>query len=228
MKVGIRNENLPSEIETQVLLEHIVNYYGSHTHEEFKLAFELAITDQLVFPEKQDAQSYGDFSCAYVSKIMSAYRAWAAKKFKEVVKPAIPAQEKENLTDKTMQDWWNDVSKRIRHEGLKYHFVSIQLYEWAKTQGMIQNSGLQKSTFLQLAVEKKIEELSAKLKMEQSAVTKTELEDYSRMKKFGIVEAYYAEQVTILAKRLMVFEMMKNEKDEVTGDMVGGEPPATL
>jgi len=228
MKVGIRNENLPSDIETQVLLEHIVNYYGSHTHEEFKLAFELAITDRLVFPEKQDAQHYENFSCAYVSKIMNAYRAWAGKTFKEVVKPTIPKQEKENLTDKTMQDWWNDVSKRIRHQGLQYHFVSVQLYDWADGQGMIKNSGLLKSNFFKLAVEKRIEELSAKLKMEPSPVTKKELEDFTRMKNFSLVEAYYTEQVKVLAKRLMVFEMMKKETDEVNGDMVGSEPQATV
>lgn len=227
LKIGIRAQNLPSEEEKAVLIHHIVDKYGNHTHEEIKLAFDLAITGNLDLEDK-DIPAYGDFTCVYFSRIMTAYRSWAAKTYKAVVKPVIPDPIKENLNDKTMQDWWNDVSKRIRHKGLQYHFVSVQLYDWAISQGMVQNSGLKKKTFLQLAVEKIIEELSAKLKMEQSAVIKKELEDFIRMKNFTTVEAYYAERVTTVGKRLMVYEMMKNEKDEITGDMVGGEPQATV
>jgi hypothetical protein len=218
MKVGVRNENLPSDIETRVLLDHIVNYYGSHTHEEFKLAFELAITDRLVFPEKQDAQHYENFSCAYVSKIMNAYRVWAGKTYKEIVKPEKKEPEKEDLNNKTMQDWWNDVSKRVRHEGMKYHFVSLQLFDWAKKNSLIENSGIKKSAMMKLAVETRILELMAKFKTEPTSEVKKELEDFQRMDKFSLVEAYYVESVKAVAKKLMVYEMMKKETDEAHQD----------
>src|SRR5882762_8529817 len=40
MKLGIRGNNLPSQVETMVLLEHISVNYGNHTLAEIKLAFD--------------------------------------------------------------------------------------------------------------------------------------------------------------------------------------------
>lgn len=227
IKTGLRGENYPVELAKDILLEHIVSKFGHHTHEEIKLAFELAIDGKLEL-KPDEVKHFENFSCAYFSRIMSAYRIWAAKKHKEIVKEILPEPEKEDLNNKTMQDWWNDVSKRVRHYGMKYHFVSIQLYDWAKESGLIENSGIQKSAMMKLAVESRIAELISKYKMDPAAEIKKELEDFQRMNKFSLVEAYYAEVVKTLAKRLMVYEMMKLEKDEGDINMVGGQPPATV
>lgn len=218
IKVGLRGENYPTDEGKDVLLSHIVEYYGNHTHEEIKLAFELAITGRLEFTEKQDSKHYENFSCEYFSRIMNAYRTWAAKTYKEVVKPKPPEPEKEDLNDKTMQDWWNDVSNRVRNQGMSYLFISTQLYDWAFGKGLVQDSGISKSEIFKQTVDKHIEELTEKYRSEQSIQVKKELEDFLRMKKFSLVEAYYAEMVKTLSKRLMVFVMMKNEPNEAHQD----------
>lgn len=38
-------------------------------------------------------------------------------------------ENKETLTDKTMQDWLDDTARKVR-EGLRIDFIPIQLYEW--------------------------------------------------------------------------------------------------
>lgn len=215
IKIGLRGENFPTDEGKEVLHAHILENYGGHTHEEIKLAFNLAITGKLEFPEKQSAEHYQNFSCEYFSRIMSAYRVWAAKTYKAVVKPKLPEPEKENLNDVTMQTWWNDYSRQVRHENLPYKFMSLQLYKWAEEKGLIKNSGLKKSEFFKLAVTKKIEALQLEIKTNNSASLKKELEDYIRMKNFSLVEALYVNVVTENAKRLMMHEMMLNEKDPI-------------
>jgi len=59
---------------------------------------------------------------------------------------------KENLTDKTMLDWWQDVSARVRAGTLKADFVPVMLYEWKDKHGEIKKSGLDKRVFLKAAL----------------------------------------------------------------------------
>lgn len=216
MKVGLREINIPADIEKQVLIEHIVTHYGSHTHEEIKLAFDLAITGKL----DVDPNCFENFSCVYVSKILNAYRSWATKTYKAVVKEKHPDPEIETLTDKTMQEMWNDVSLKVK-SGLPYFSIYPTLYEWANERGMIKNSGLKKADFFQLAVQKKIDELTEMYKNDKSSEIKKQLEDYIRMKTFSIVEAYYVPTVRMNSKQLMVQQMMLNENTESDSDRTG-------
>jgi hypothetical protein len=75
IKVGIRANNLPSKEETLVLYDHLLKHYGRHTIEEIDLAFEMAITGKL----EVDANPFENFSCAYISRIINAFRGWAAQ-----------------------------------------------------------------------------------------------------------------------------------------------------
>lgn len=82
--IGLRAQNYPDEIETQILTNFITENYGGHTPPEIKLAFEMAITRKL----NVDSKCYENFSVAYFVSIMEAYREWAKEQIKQLPAPA--------------------------------------------------------------------------------------------------------------------------------------------
>lgn len=93
MKVGIRSQNLPNDIEKLVLYEHILENYGGHRIEEIKIAFNMAISGKLEFNEGESVIPYENFSCLYFSTIMNAYERWASSVHRVVVEPTLPKPE---------------------------------------------------------------------------------------------------------------------------------------
>lgn len=91
-KIGLRKENFPTKEEGLLLVQHLMTNYGTHTIPEIDLAFELAITDQLDL-EQKEIICYENFSCLYLSKIINAYRVWAAKTYRQNVKQ-VPIESK--------------------------------------------------------------------------------------------------------------------------------------
>lgn len=91
MKIGIREANLPSKEETAVLFDHIIENFGGHRIEEIKLAFEMAIAGKLEI-EPKDVKCYENFSCAYFSSIMNAYRLWSVEAARQLVIDMPPSQ----------------------------------------------------------------------------------------------------------------------------------------
>lgn len=83
VKVGLRSQNWPQDEEKAILIQHIVENYGGNRIEEIKLAFDMAISGKLGI---DDTSCYENFSCAYFSKIMNAYRFWAVDAIKTAVK----------------------------------------------------------------------------------------------------------------------------------------------
>ena len=108
LKVGIRANNLPDDIEKEVLIEHIIKEYGRHTPMEIKLAFDMAIAGKLDISEKE-VNAYENFSCMYFSKIMNAYRKWAKETHNQLKKdyPKM-IEEKVILTDEDKAEWLMD------------------------------------------------------------------------------------------------------------------------
>jgi len=83
MKIGLRAGNWPSESETALIIQHVVFNYSSHTLDEIKIAFDMAIAGKL----NADPNCFENFSCLYFSSIMNAYRLWAAEAYRQTVKP---------------------------------------------------------------------------------------------------------------------------------------------
>lgn len=88
MKIGLRAANWPTPEETVVLIEHIVTNYPGNTLAEIKLAFDKAICGEL----EVESNCYENFTCAYFSSIMNAYRQWSAQEFRQSIKPPDPVQ----------------------------------------------------------------------------------------------------------------------------------------
>jgi len=98
---GLRAQNLPNEHEKMIILNHIVKYFGGHTAEEIRLAFEKAVNGELGL-KSEDVTCYENFSVLYFSRIMTAYREWSAEQYNLLVKEEPPRQV--ILTDEQLDD----------------------------------------------------------------------------------------------------------------------------
>ena len=127
LKLGIRANNLPSKEETGVLMDHIITNFGGNRIEEIKLAFDMAMAGKLHI---DDINCYENFSCAYFSKIMNAYRFWAADAVRGIVQEEKTPQKifsQEELEDGFRQDAETQYNRFLKgHElrGLEFN-VSI-------------------------------------------------------------------------------------------------------
>src|SRR5580765_7410197 len=92
-KVGLRSSNFPEGAEKILLLNHIIGHYGNHTADEIRLAFDMALSAKLGL-DISDVKCYENFSCAYFSTIMNAYRAWAAQVDRQKEKEVKPEEKK--------------------------------------------------------------------------------------------------------------------------------------
>jgi len=81
--IGLRAQNYPDELETEILISFITEHYGGHTPAEIKLAFEMAIVRKL----NVDPVCYENFSVAYFASIMEAYREWSREQIKHLPAP---------------------------------------------------------------------------------------------------------------------------------------------
>jgi hypothetical protein len=112
--VGLRAQNYPAGVEKQLLHAYIYKNYGGHTPAELKLAFEMALQNKLSL-RLEDVTCYENFSIAYFSRIMEAYREWAKEQIKRLPAPAITRR----LTEKERIDinliwalkWLNEINK---------------------------------------------------------------------------------------------------------------------
>ena len=92
VKVGLRAQNWPNDIEKLVLFEHIRDNFGGNRVDEIRLAFEMAIAGKLDLPPNE-VTCYENFSCIYFSKIMNAYRVWSEEEYR-ILKMPEPVEQK--------------------------------------------------------------------------------------------------------------------------------------
>lgn len=151
VKVGLRSQNWPNDMEKAILIEHIVSTYGMHTIEELRLAFNLAISGRLPMDEN-DVKCYENFSCLYVSQIMNAYRKWAAERHKELPMDKPKELPAESLTDKTMEDWLEVTRQQVKDGMLKsIHFMPVMLYTYLETKGVLKLTNDEKKVYMERA-----------------------------------------------------------------------------
>lgn len=211
VKIGLRAQNWPSDLEKQVLVEHIWKEYGGHGVDEIKLAFDMAIAGKL----NVEANCYENFSCLYFSTIMAAYRAWAKEEYKQIDKPspdALPAP-KEDLSDKAMQEWLIDSRKKVCAGGYSFQFLPMMLYRWLAKNGKMNLTAGKKAQYLQKAVEYRrglyLESLE---KCEDSAV-RGRLRAFCTMMETGEVTGDEIDTVEGITRRMILFDYLLDLED---------------
>jgi hypothetical protein len=78
--IGLRKEQTPNLLETQVLISFLKNNYRGFGIDEIKTAFEMAASGQL----NCDCNAYGQFSAMYLGTILKAYKVEREKAMLEV------------------------------------------------------------------------------------------------------------------------------------------------
>jgi len=204
LKVGLRANNWPAEEETAILVFHIIENYGGHTHEEIKLAFDMAITGKL-YEERNgkeqvlDANCYENFSCLYVSRIMNAYRGWAVDVNKQHEKPIHLIEEKRDITYQEMIEWING----LKEWQLPVDLLPISCYDWLIKEKRIRLSVKEEADFLVQAAHHRQSQLIESLN-ENSSDANKKLEDFNRQLKRGYFEGEEVVNVQNTYKRLVL------------------------
>jgi hypothetical protein len=209
MKVGLREQNWPTQEETAVLIQHIETNYGGHTVAEIKLAFDMAISGKL----DVDATCYENFSCLYFSKIMGVYREWAIEEHKQLEskQPIHQIEYKEDMSADAMQQWFEATAKKIRAGELLVDFVPLMLYEYMDENGNISATKEQKYEYLQRAADYRLGQLQADVEKNDSTNNRWRLSTFISQKNRGYFENDEADTVKSLAKKMLLYDMILNE-----------------
>lgn len=115
IKLGIRGNNLPEEVEKQILLNHIRKNYFNNRLNEIPLAFEMAMNGDLDL-RPEDVKAYENFSCIYFSQIMNAYVSWAANECR-YLKEEPPEQRiyTDEEIDNIHRQWTEEFYQQLRN-----------------------------------------------------------------------------------------------------------------
>lgn len=207
LKAGLRAANIPNEKERDIIIAHIVQHYGNHTPEEIVLAFDLAITHRLDLAE-DDIPCYENFSCTYFSRIMDAYRRWAAPQFAELDRATVPQLPDAPMTEANMYRWRNDLSVDVGKDRKNPELLPVDLYEWLVESGKINPSKAAKWRVAERAVARRqawlVEEARTGLTRE-----KNKLADFMTMKTWGF-EGQEKKIIQELGKRIILWEYLNN------------------
>lgn len=211
MKLGLRSHNIPTDEEKFVLISHIIENFGGHTCEEIKLAFELAMAGRL---DIKDINCYENFSCAYFSKIMSAYRDWAAEEYKYVRAKRLAEkyliEEKKEISDEEMQEWVNEWEIKI--PSIKnFLLIPYQFYDWLERKEMIDLYVEQKKEYWEKAIILRNNELIEDGEMDKYQAQV--LKEFNTMKRQNDFNYRETEKLKVLAKKIAVFDYLKSKSN---------------
>lgn len=218
--IGLKAENLPSELQKAVLLEFIQTDLKQYTPEELKLAFRMAIAGELSI----DVTHYQNFNALYLSAVMKAYnekRGFALLEFQRNQKALEPPKEKTPAELK--QAFWDYVFDCIVEPFEKYAqggpqvqilFVEHMFDVLEKQLGVLSIPNEEKLKILERARNYTREEIKSE--------SQTSLERYKKLKtmrqlmdKTETVNPEFEERAKRNAKKLAInefFERMKNEQ----------------
>lgn len=203
LKVGVRANNLPNDIEKAVLIEHIINQYGKHTPAEIRLAFDMAISGKLELDEKE-VVCYENFSCLYFSKIMNAYRSWA-KETHNQLKMEQPKIENQELEPIDMIEWIEDWKKK---DSINLLIIPLSFYDFLTETDIIKLTDSEKWEWFRKAKEAiKAELLNAIPECKTTDALK-DWKAFEDMEKSKVWDGIFLERIRNRAKRMIVFDYL--------------------
>lgn len=95
IKLGIKGDKAPDNIETQLIVNELRTYYIGLKIEELELAFSLASRDLLDI----NSETYQNFSVLYLNRMIASYLRWARTKIKDM-----PEEKPKQIEFKVGQD----------------------------------------------------------------------------------------------------------------------------
>ena len=129
--VGLKSAivNAITEIEKQMLIGFVQKQFGGNTRQEFIDAFTMAFTGKL----NVDPECYQNFSIAYVSRIMTAYRKWASNLYEDNYSIMEKITEQKQLAPPEVD--WTETWEDLKAGSCK--IIMLPIYDWAEKKGFI-------------------------------------------------------------------------------------------
>lgn len=211
VKIGLRPHNWPTDADKGVLIQHIEEHFGKHSPEEIKLAFDMAINGRI--GEGDDfANCYENFSCAFFSKIMNAYRKWAATEVKYLPKENTLTPVPEGIAD------WTEVYDRFLSmdlEALGAQPIPAEIFDWLVYIGKIKLSKEEKNEKFKEAVLIKRKWIFEEITHKSTPERQKYLKEFNRQIAEDDFMADTIAEVKKVAKKVFIHERMKKEKQAV-------------
>lgn len=147
--LGMKEQYIPCNEETQFLIEFIRITYPVKTIDEIKLAFHLAISGLLEL-NPNEVKLFDYFSCAYLARIMDAYHIWLKRVYKRKAETIKPTEQKKIIEKPLSEKDWLITLKDCQK--LKFDLLPVEVYTHYENKKIRLNSD-EKYNYLQKAVE---------------------------------------------------------------------------
>lgn len=215
LKVGLRGKNLPSDIERDILIDHLLSHYGNHTPAEIKLAFDLAVAGKLDDrntkgePIDLEVNCYENFSCLYLSKILNAYRRWARDNYTQLKKeqPLMIAEPKE-IPPIEMIEWINEWSKKT---DINVDLIPLCFYDFMVTTDMIEVSKQMKWDYWNKAIQAVKTELSMEIPACKTTDALKLFSEFETMEKDKMFSPKIHSRLENKSKKLIIFDYFRKK-----------------
>lgn len=209
--VGIKAHNMPDEEEKQVLINFVLQNFGDHTAEEVKMAFDMAVSGKL----DVDATSYENFSPAFFSKVMNAFRKWASQEHRQISSENDKNKPEVKTLGAGEVDWsetWEGIIESAKTHAIYKMFIPTAIYDWLIRTCMINPSVEERKEAFRLAAIEYHEQMkSALLDRPVGYITTPEVKrrlDILNRGKYGEIMADHQlkDAIITLSKQQMVRE----------------------
>lgn len=130
--VGVGVDRMPDPLQENFLINHLKENYGGFTLDEIRLGFSMAAAGKL----NVDTEHYGQFSAVYLSRIINAYKSWAA----EVRRQHEQGKPIQTKVDITVDQWREQIQMQYElfPDKTNYKLWPVELYDQLVLDGFIQ------------------------------------------------------------------------------------------
>ena len=184
----------------------IVESYGNCTAEEIEYAFRNYGTVVKDWGKQMNLSLIDEVMIPYLSRRMEVSEHEEAIAMSKV--PQI--ENKEDMSQRAMQDWFDSVAKKVRAGEITVDFVPPTLYEFMDNEGNIPATKDEKYMYLQRAAEYRQGQLQAEVDRQDTVNNRWRLSSFITQKNNGYFEGSEATIVKELAKKILLFELILN------------------
>jgi len=119
-------------------------------------------------------------------------------------------ENKEDMSQEAMIDWYNATAKKIKAGELTVDFVPLMLYEFMDANGNITATKEQKYMYIQRAADYRQGQLERDVEKNDCHATQWRLSSFLSQKNRGYFEGDEMDVVKSLAKKILLFELIIN------------------
>lgn len=200
MKIGLRQQNFPTPEETVLILNHLQENYGYFRVEDVRAAFNMALSGVT----DCETRCYENFSCAYISEIMNAYREFIKNTHQQSIQPhQLPELPK---TEQNLRKILADLQGSNNPIDLYPEFA----YDWLETHGYLKLNKAERWAYVYQAVDIVHRRLSADVTREGRKL----LLEFENQMESKVYSGDFALKIRSLSKKLSLKNWLINNNLE--------------